>query len=383
MKRRPGYLLQRISGTEYLLPYGQQIADHQRGISLNSTGVSIWNLLEKEPTREELQAEYLNQFSKDAVEKETLLQDLNSFLDQLISWKIIEDDPPTQQNTGDASVYLKIAGLVLAVYGPNELIDASFLKAFCTERHDHPDQRISVIWGKPAFSSNGTVLLRNRELVVCERETDHLLLFPTFSRVHEVSLSKDGRDAAFYCEPPVTKELGEQFFHVLRHVFLYLAATRHLYAIHSASICYQDKAWLFSASAGTGKSTHTNLWKELYGTPIFNGDLNLLGLEDGHPVVHGLPWCGTSELFDTRTIPLGGIILLKRAVEDFVAELSPDRQALQVMQRFISPMWTGEQLRAGAEFAEKLSRQILICQLHCTKNPSAAQTMREWIDGKL
>lgn len=382
MKRKPGYLLQRISDTEYLLPYGQQIADHKRGISLNSTGVYIWDLLEKEPSREELQNEYLKQFLEEPAQKEILLQDLNEFLNQLVAWQFIEDDVPEKRHVGEPSVYLKIAGLVLAIYGPKELVDASFLKSFCTEPCGCPDQRISVIWGRPAFSANGTVLLRNQELVVCERETDYLLLFPTFSKIHEVALSKSGEDVVFYCEPPFTEELGEQFFHALRHVFLYLAETRHLYAIHSASIRYRDKAWLFSASSGTGKTTHTNLWKEQYGTAVINGDLNLLAIEDGHPVVHGIPWCGTSEMFDTGITPLGGVILLKRADSDFVTELPPDKQALMVMQRFISPMWTGEQLASCATFAEKLSGQIMVCQLHCTKNPSAAQTMKEWINKK-
>lgn len=380
MKRKPGYLLQRIANTDYLLPYGQQIADHKRGISLNSTGVYIWNLLEKERSREELETEYLKEFLEDPAQKETLLQDLNDFLDQLVLRRFIEGEVPDRRHLGEPSAFLEIGGLVLAFHGPRELIDASFLKEFCTEPHDHPDQRISVLWGTPVFTENGAVLLRNRELIVCEREEDYLLLFPSFSKIHEVSLSKDGANVFFYCDPPVTEGLGEEFFHALRHTFLYLAQKRGMYAIHSASLRYRDKAWLFSASSGTGKSTHVNLWKELYGTEALNGDLNLLAIEDGRPVVHGIPWCGTSETFVRETVPLGGIILLKRDVNDAVEELPPDKQALMVMQRFISPVWTGAQLENSAAFAQQLSKQILICRLHCTKNPSAAQTMKAWID---
>lgn len=379
MKRKPGYLLQRIANTDYLLPYGQLIADHRRGISLNSTGVYIWELLERERSREELQTEYLKRFLEDPAEKEVLLQDLNDFLNMLVAWRILKDDAP-KQYACDPDVFLEIAGLSLAFHGPKELIDASFLKAFRADPCDQPDQRISVIWGGSASSENGVVLLRNRELIVCERESDYLLLFPTLSCIREVALSKDGANVFFYCDPPLTEELEEQFFHALRHTFLYLAQKRGMYAIHSASLRYRDKAWLFSASSGTGKSTHVNLWKELYGTEALNGDLNLLAIEDGRPVVHGIPWCGTSEIFVRETVPLGGIILLKRDGNDAVEELPPDKQALMVMQRFISPIWTGAQLENSAAFAQQISKQILICRLHCTKNPSAAQTMKEWID---
>lgn len=383
MKRNPGYLLQRIFNTAYLLPYGQQIADRRRGISLDETGVYIWDLLEKERSREDLQTAYLNRFLEDPVEKETLLQDLDDFLNMLISCRIIEDDAPDRQNMGEPTAFFEIGGLILAFYGPQELFEASYLKAFRVAPHDRPDQRVSAVWGDPASSDNGVVLLRNRELIVCERETDYLLLFPTLSAIREVALSKDGSNVVFCCDPPLTDELGEQFFHALRHAFLYLAQKRGMYAIHSASICYRDRAWLFSAGAGTGKSTHVNLWKELYGTAFLNGDLSLLAMEDGRPVVHGIPWCGTSETFVRGTVPLGGIVLLKRDANDAVRELPPNQQALMVMQRFVSPLWTGTQLENSAAFAQQLSERILICRLHCTKEPSAARTMKDWIDGKL
>lgn len=382
MKRNPGYLLQRIANTDYLLPYGQHIADHRRGISLNGTGVYVWNLLKNEISREELTAEYLKHFSDDPEQNEALAADLNSFLDQLVAFRIVEDDSSPRPRFGKAHTNLQIGGLKLALHGPEELVTSSYLKEFLVDLTDRVDMNISVVWGVPAFTNNGTVLVRNPELWVIDREADYLLLFPTFSQINEVSVSKDGTEAYFYCAPPITEELGTQFFHALRHVFLYLAQKHGMYAIHSASIDYTGKAWLFSASSGTGKSTHTNLWNKLYGTELVNGDLNLLSMEDGRPVIHGIPWCGTSEIFDKRTLPLGGIILLKRGAEDAVKELPPDKQALLVMQRFISPIWTGRQLESSAEFAQRLCEKILVCTLYCTKNPSAAQTMKEWIDRK-
>ena len=381
MKRNPGYRLQRIANTEYLLPYGQQIVDHRRGISLNSTGVYVWSLLEKEISREELTSEYLKHFSDVPEPKEALVADLDQFLNHLVALRMIQDDSPAQPRVGKAQASLQIAGLTLALHGPDELVEASYLQAFRAGSANHADMDIFVHAGRPGSTDNGAVLLRSPELWVLERKTDYLLHFPTFSQINELSVTKDGAVAAFYCKLPFSEELGTEFFHALRHVFLFLAQKHGMYAIHSASICYADRAWLFSASSGTGKSTHNNVWNQLYGTEIINGDLNLLSIEDGRPVVHGIPWCGTSEMFDKRTLPLGGIVLLKRGEEDAVEELPPDKQALLVMQRFISPIWTGTQLKASARFAQKLSGQVPVCRLHCTKNPSAAETMKAWIDG--
>ena len=379
MRRASGYLLQTIAGTDYLHPYGQRIADHRRGVAINETGRRIWELLECEPSRDELRREYLKDIQAQGVDAGELARDLDQFLDLLIAWNIIEDDAPASQRA-EPCAHISIAGLTLAYDGPRELIDGSNLKAFCVAPRPNVDQHIRVLWGRPPLRENGKVLLRDSELVVCERESDYLLLFPTFGQISEIALSKGGGEVAVHCWPPMSEDLTYQFFHALRLAFLYLAQKRGMWAIHSASLLYRDKAWLFSAPAGTGKSTHVNLWKELYHVSAINGDLNLLALEDGLPVIHGIPWCGTSEIFDKRTLPLGGIVLLKRSDRDFVEELPLDRKALSIMQRFISPLWTAAQLEDSGVFAQELAGQIAVCRLHCTKAPSAAETMKNWID---
>ena len=85
-----------------------------------------------------------------------------------------------------------------------------------------------------------------------------------------------------------------------------------------------------------GKSTHTALWHDLIGTPYLNGDLNLIGIKDGYYQVYGIPWCGTSGIFTTKTYPLGGLILLGRASDDHLETLDDTLKTLRVMQRLIS-----------------------------------------------
>ena len=58
------------------------------------------------------------------------------------------------------------------------------------------------------------------------------------------------------------------------------------------------------------------------GADILNGDLNLLGLENGIPILYGIPWCGTSGISSTKRVPLGGIFFLKQAARDKIEFLS-------------------------------------------------------------
>lgn len=179
--------------------------------------------------------------------------------------------------------------------------------------------------------------------------------------------------------PPVPR-LKDDIFHAIRLFFLYLAHSQSMLMIHSASMLYRNKIWLFSAPSGTGKSTHVDLWNELYDTPVINGDLNLLAIENGIPVVKGTPWCGTSGISDTSTYILGGITLLKQASEDSVEELSSDQKRLLVFQRLISPAWNSDQIAFSITMIDRLAEDILICRLHCTKDENAAVTMKERID---
>ena len=130
-----------------------------------------------------------------------------------------------------------------------------------------------------------------------------------------------------------------------------------------------------------GKSTHTELWHERVHTPYLNGDLNLVGIENGKLKVYGMPWCGTSGIFTAEAYELGGIILLGRDLQtDYLEELNPSEKILRVMQRMISPAWTERQLSENLFFAGEIADRVPVLHLLCTKNASAACVMKNAID---
>ncbi len=153
--------------------------------------------------------------------------------------------------------------------------------------------------------------------------------------------------------------------------------------LHASAVVYEDAAYLFSAPSGTGKSTHAKLWQELYDAPPLNGDLNLIGIADGKPVVYGLPWCGTSGIFTTETYPLGGVIFLRQDKMNTVQALTPDTCALMLSQRIISPTWTKEMLLSVLTFCEQATPLITCFELRCTPQAEAASVCRAAIDAAL
>lgn len=383
MKQADGYLLETIAGVPYLLPYGQNIADLKRGVQLNDTGVFLWNSIAQETTPETLLHNFCDYFEGTPEDLPSFKEDMEAFLSALSAHGMITGYAAPAQPEPLCKV-LRIGELYVALRGKKALFSEKF-DAFTAKlpADRKPDLTIQIHDHFPLAKKNGTLLLRNQDLYVIDAGDSYTLLFPSMVDVYEGRLAKDGTQADIYCSPFYNEQLVEDLFHALRLFYLYRAQKSGIFALHSASIFYNEKVWLFSGPSGTGKSTHTNLWHKLYDTPLINGDLNLLSFKDGAPVVYGLPWCGTSGIFDTRTYPLGGIILLQQAPENHVESLAVHEKALLVSQRLISPSWTKEQLHTNLHFTENLSSEIYVARLCCNMENEAAATMKEAIDDYL
>lgn len=390
MKRNQEYILQEIAGIHYLLPFGQNIAEHRKSVRLNDTGMFIWELLEKEPAYRQLAAAVAKHFSLKPEAVPEMERDLEEFLRPLLLMGIIEPDTPIHPAPADSfSAHLEIGGLSISFRGPEALYPAEFLPFTVIQPADSPlpgcgtadvQLAIEVVSGYPVPSSRRKLLILSRELELWDAGDSYVFHFPSLAGIEECILSKTGPQCIFYCIPPFDEKLADRLFHAIRFAYLTAAQRCGKFMLHSASLLYRDKAWLFSGSSGTGKSTHTNLWKEQFHTPVLNGDLNLLELTAEGVAVHGTPWCGTSGIFTVKTYPLGGITLLKQAPEDICQTLPDDKKILSVLQRMISPAWTPEMLELNLNFAGELSKRVPIFRLLCTKNPSAALIMREQID---
>ena len=379
LKKQPGFALKKIKDSYYLLPFGQQVADQKKGLFLNETGSFLWECLCDTTKHAELVKKLAEHYQLEESDFPMLEEDVTLFLNQLTSFDILKDDGDSADSL--SSIYMNIADLVIRLCGPAELFPKEFSAFACDPKTAQKiTQEIHLICQSPT-KQNGTVLLRNRELSILEHADGYVMLFPTLKNIFEAHMTKDGHLVQIYCSSAVTESNLENLFHAIRPFFLFIAQKNGKFAVHSASLLYKEKAWLFSGHSGMGKSTHTNLWKELFGTPLLNGDLNLIGEENGQFFVYGIPWCGTSGICTTEKQRLGGIVLLGRDAKDNRFEImTPSERVLRVMQRMISPSWTDELVSRSLAFAETLTDEIPVFHFLCMKNPSAAHKMRQRID---
>ena len=94
-------------------------------------------------------------------------------------------------------------------------------------------------------------------------------------------------------------------------------------AIHSSCIVYQGKAVLFLGESGTGKSTHTRLWREhIDGAVLLNDDSPMIRVEEGKVWAYGSAWSGKTPCYKNDRYELKACVRLSQAPYNRIQKLS-------------------------------------------------------------
>ncbi len=153
------------------------------------------------------------------------------------------------------------------------------------------------------------------------------------------------------------------------------------FLMHGAVIAVGDKAWLFTAPSGTGKTTHINLWlNNIPGSYVVNGDKPLIHIGD-ECTVYGTPWAGKEGMNRNTGVKLCGIIVLNRGAENHIEKV-PMTQILPVLiQQSYRPKERVE-LEKTLSLLSLMGKKISMYQLYCNMNPDAALTAYNVLSGE-
>ncbi len=96
----------------------------------------------------------------------------------------------------------------------------------------------------------------------------------------------------------------------------------HAIAVHSSVIVKDGGAVMFLGESGTGKSTHTRLWREnIEGAKLLNDDSPVIKCVDGIPTAFGSAWSGKTPCYVNRDFPIKGIVRLSQAPHNKIRKL--------------------------------------------------------------
>ncbi len=89
---------------------------------------------------------------------------------------------------------------------------------------------------------------------------------------------------------------------------------------HGSALALDGEVYIFTAKSGTGKSTHTRLWRQAFGDRcvMVNDDKPLIAVKDGSVTVYGTPWNGKHGLGENMSAPLKALCILGRAEQNSI-----------------------------------------------------------------
>lgn len=144
--------------------------------------------------------------------------------------------------------------------------------------------------------------------------------------------------------------------------------------MHAAAISVENKAYLFLAKSGTGKTTHIMNWLRLIPEAIvINGDKPLI--DSNNMTVCGTPWAGKENYNTNISVPLAGICILERGEENEIFSISSWDALKCINNQTYWPLDSGAR-RKTLEIIDKLGK-ISCYRLFCTPDILSAKVAYE------
>lgn len=155
-----------------------------------------------------------------------------------------------------------------------------------------------------------------------------------------------------------------------------LAAVPHgITAFHSSVINYRGRGVLVLGESGTGKSTHTRLWREhIPGATLLNDDSPIVRIRAGVAEVCGSPWSGKTPCYRNETLPVAALIRLSQAPHNWIRPLRP-LEALGALLPSVPPAFARDEGLQDAlcDLISQVVQRVPVFHLECLPDADAAR----------
>lgn len=159
--------------------------------------------------------------------------------------------------------------------------------------------------------------------------------------------------------------MGAEFYNALVHFNGML--------LHSSCVVYEDKAYLFSAPCGTGKSTHTQLWlKRFPGAYILNDDKPAIRITDKGVYAFGTPFSGKTSQNVNKAAPIRGICIIGRDSTNHVESVDPDDALFNILNQTVRPS-AEDDMSKMLTTLDAVLKQVPVYRLYCNMELEAAE----------
>lgn len=151
---------------------------------------------------------------------------------------------------------------------------------------------------------------------------------------------------------------------------------------HGSCVAVDGVGYLFTAKSGIGKSTHTELWRELLGSRavMVNDDKPLIRVADAGAAIYGTPWDGKHRLSTNIAVPLKALCILERAEKNTIRKIAANEAYPMLLQQAYRPL-DSMALSKTLTLIDKLASVVNLWRLGCNRDIEAARVAYEAMKG--
>ena len=152
-------------------------------------------------------------------------------------------------------------------------------------------------------------------------------------------------------------------------------------ALHGSAIDYKGNAIIFTAPSGTGKSTQARLWQSAFPHDVtfINDDKPACRMVDGVLYCYGTPFSGSDHVNANRAVPVGAIVRVERAEEDYIERLGMRESVVLLLEEMPR---AGLNREVNANSMKNISHFLEatpVYRLYCTPTEHAVEVAYEML----
>ena len=155
-----------------------------------------------------------------------------------------------------------------------------------------------------------------------------------------------------------------------------------IFVSHGSVIAVDGQGYLFTAKSGTGKSTHTRLWREYLGdrAVMVNDDKPMLKVTDSGVTAYGTPYNGKHRLGNDIAVPLKAICILTRGEKNNIVRIEKSEAYTMLVQQVYRPQ-SPLKMAETLELIDKLAEKTELYRLACNMDIEAAEVAYNGMKG--
>lgn len=156
--------------------------------------------------------------------------------------------------------------------------------------------------------------------------------------------------------------------------FAFAAAYYGVVLMHASVTMNSGFGYLFLGKSGTGKSTHSMLWRKyIEGSDLLNDDNPAVRVSSsGEVIVYGTPWSGKTPCYRNMQVPVGSFLRLEQNPENVISKQSVLETFASVLSSCSTMVWDKPSYNCITQTVSHIASHVHSYYLKCRADEEAA-----------